>query len=40
MTGGLTGVADRLVLDSGDARLTIDPGAGGRFASLVVARVR
>ena len=36
MTGGLTGVADRLVLDSEDARLTIDPGAGGRFASLVV----
>lgn len=36
MTRGGTGAADRLVLESADARLTIDPGAGGRFASLVV----
>lgn len=37
MTGDLAGAADRVVLESGDARLTIDAAAGGRFASLIVA---
>ena len=36
MSGGGTGTTDRIVLESADARLTIDPAAGGRFASLVV----
>ena len=37
MSGERTGAADRVVLESGDARLTIDAAAGGRFASLVIA---
>lgn len=36
MTGDRAGAADPVVLESGDARLTIDAAAGGRFASLVV----
>ena len=36
MTGDGSGETDRVVLESGDARLTIDAAAGARFASLVV----
>ncbi|HSL76901.1 MAG TPA: hypothetical protein VK867_08150 [Candidatus Limnocylindrales bacterium] len=36
MSGGGSGEADRVVLEDDDVRLTIDPRAGGRLASLVV----
>lgn len=36
MTVDGAGDTDRVVLESDDARLTIDPAAGGRFASLMV----
>lgn len=36
MTGERTGAADPVVLETADARLTIEAAAGGRFASLVV----
>jgi aldose 1-epimerase len=36
VTGKGPGASDEVVLETADARLTIDPGAGARFASLVV----